>query len=584
MIRSKRVSKAIATALVMATAATTPAFAAAPASPAGWEASIPAGYVPLRAVAEAAGAQVHWDAQTWTAYVSGQGVSLTVRFGEQTAQLNGRTISLSKPVTLMVTRLLVPADLMVEAGLVAPEWAAQLEAFTQQLGVGTIFPGMALGLAQNGEPTYLKGLGFRNLEQKLPVTPDTVMGLGSTTKTFTAVAIMQLQDAGKLSVKDPVTKYLPTYRTSNPEWTAETTIHHLLTHSAGLAPMPLLFSAMHESLVKDPNAAPQLKALPPITTADALLEAIAAFPLPPVGKPGQYMSYSNESYALLGEIIARVSGMSYEEYITKNILVPAGMTHTMFDDASMAATGDYTTLYSVVPSAESPLGVAPMADPVWWDGTVMNAAGFLRSSVNDMLRFSEIFRTGGLVGETRILSSKAVAAMTTPYVEAETGVYYGYGLFVRPDFHGTKLVEHAGSNKGQQARLVVLPEKGLAAVGLTNVGGAPVELAVSGVLNLALGLPVTAPAMAREPFTVDAAKLNEYVGTYAGGEAAPATFSVVDGALVFEQAGLKFPAQAIGEDEFGVAVGASVLNVKFHRGADGKVFAIRIGYRVWVKL
>ncbi len=584
MLRSKSFSKALATALVFATTAATPVLASVPAAPPGWEANIPAGYSFLRSVAEAAGARVAWDADTWTATVTGPQLSLKVRFGETTAVLNGRTVPLEQPVSLMVDKTIVPTSLLVEAGLIAPDWAPQLEAFTQQLGVGPIFPGMALGLAQDGEPIYLKGIGYRNLEEKLPMTADTVMGLGSATKTFTAVAIMQLQEAGKLTVNDPVTKYLPNYKTSNPEWTAQTTIHHLLTHSAGLPPMPYLYSAMHDSLMKDPNVPPQMKALPPITTADALMEAISAFPLPPVGEPGKYMSYSNESYGLLGEIIARVSGMSYEEYIVKHILEPAGMTETMFDDATMTATGDYATLYSLAPSAESPLGVAPVADPVWWEGTILNSAGFLRSSVQDMLRFSEIFRTGGLVGETRILSTESVEAMMTPYVEAETGVFYGYGLFVRPDFHGVKLVEHAGSNKGQQARFVVLPEKGLSAVGLTNLSGAPTDMAVSGVLNLALGLPVTAPAMEREPYTIDEAKLDEYAGTFAGGEAAPVTFSVANGGLVWDQAGVKFPGKAIAEDEFAFALGTAVLNVKFHRNADGQIFAIRVGYRVWVRM
>lgn len=555
--------------------------------------------VPLRAVAESIGAQVRWEAATSTITVTKGANTLVVKLGSNEATLNGQPVPLAQPVQLVADRTLVPASLLeslgvtnplgvqvryegaLETALFQPKWAAEFETYAKTLfPFATTCPGMAFGVAQDGQDLLLRSFGARNCEQGLPMTTDTVMGIGSSTKAFTAVAIMQLVDTGELSVDDLVTKYIPEYRTTNPADADRTTIHHLLTHSAGLPPLPILFSAMAESLDADPYAPPTLKGMKPLESIPEMIDLITAAPIGQVAEPGKLFSYSNESYALLGEIVHRVSGLSYEEYVTERILKPADMIHTVWTDADLP---EVATLYTIVPQPDSPMGVGALPTPVWWNPGVMNAAGGLRSTVQEMLRFTEIFRTGGLVGETRLLSEQSVKRMTTPYIQADTGVFYGYGLMIK-QVGDLTVVQHGGANKGVAAIFTVVPEKGLTGVGLTNAAGIPSEQILQGGLNLAAGLPVTAGTESRPTIQVDEQSLAAYVGTYAGGEAAPATFTVENGTLVFDQAGLKLPTRPIGKDEFAIPLGAVEANVSFIADEKGDYYAISIGFRVWRKL
>ena len=114
-------------------------------------------------------------------------------------------------------------------------------------------PGTSVAIAEAGEILYHKGFGFRHVDDGLPVTENTVFGIGSITKSFTCVAIMQLQEVGKLNVHDPVSKYLPEFNVKNKEAIKDITIHHFMTHTAGLPPMSSLFYAMKRSLDLDPT-------------------------------------------------------------------------------------------------------------------------------------------------------------------------------------------------------------------------------------------------------------------------------------------------------------------------------------------
>jgi CubicO group peptidase (beta-lactamase class C family) len=559
--------------------------------------------VPLRAIAETIGAQVNWDGATNTVTVIKGDTTLVVRIGSTEATINGQRVTLAQPVQIVASRALVPSSLLSEAlgianplnvqvhyegalekAIFQPDWAPDFETYAQKLfPFAATCPGMAFGVAKDGQELLLRSFGARNCEQSLPMTTDTTMGLGSSTKTFTAVAIMQLQEAGILSVDDLVTKHLPEYRTKNPEDAKRTTIHHLLTHSAGLPPLPILWNAMATSLDADPFVPPSLKGLKPVETAGQIIDGIVAAPIGQVAEPGKLFSYSNESYALLGEIIQRVSGQSYEAYVNEHILKPAGMVHTAWDDQTMNTFPEYATLYTMVPKSDAPGGVGALATPVWWNPGVMNAAGGLRSTVQDVLRFTEIFRNGGLVGETRLLSAASVKEMTTPQIQAETGTSYGYGVMIK-QVGGLTVLEHGGANKGTAAIWSVIPSLGLSGVGLSNVGGLPSEMILQGALNLAAGLPVSAGSERRPTVAVDAQKLAAYAGSYAGGEAAPATFTVENGALVFNQAGQKFPTRAVGQDQFAVNLGGPELNVRFIADESGHYYAISIGLRIWSKL
>ena len=353
------------------------------------------------------------------------------------------------------------------------EALTEFEIHAQKLKDHYHIPGISLGLNHNGERKYYKGFGFRDVEKALPVTGDTVFGIASITKSFTCVAIMQLQEAGKLSVHDPVLKYLPEFRTPDTKKTEQMTIHHFMTHTSSLAPLSPAVGPDGES---------------PVTSHEEFMQFIAETDFKLLGKPGEHFSYSNHAYNLLGAIIARVSGQDYETYIYDHILKPIGMINSRFSIEELGEHDDITKLYEAKMVRGNTV-VYPL--PGWGKTPFAKASGQLKSTVNDMLKYADIFRNEGLAGNNRILSSESIKQMSHPYIEIEPGKYYGYGLMITPDYYGHTLIEHSGSLDGVASRMCIVPKLGVTGVILTNLSDIPAGTLLLSALNEAMDKPVT---------------------------------------------------------------------------------------------
>jgi CubicO group peptidase (beta-lactamase class C family) len=463
----------------------------------------------------------------------------------------------------------------------AEPWVEAFDAYARDLLGRYKVPGFSIAVAENGTTLYEHGYGFRDVAQDLPATPDTVYGIGSCTKSFTCVAILQLQERGKLSVHDPVVRYLPEFRTPDADVTRRITIHHLMTHTAGLPPLPSLQAALAPAMREDPSVpAPAREAAARVTesprTAEELMAFIAKTEFTLLGEPGQFFSYSNDGYALLGAVIERVSGQRYADYLRDHILHPAGMLHSAVDLASLPADAEVTTLYA---QRERDGIEAVFAAPSWWEAPAMEAAGFLRCSVRDLLRYTEIYRTGGRVGEARLLSSESVQAMMRPYAACGPRTSYGYGLMITPDYHGVSVVEHGGSIKGVAAEFAVIPEMGLTGAALTNLAGVPTAQILLGALNARMGLPVDTPLVALPDHVCPPARLHDYAGRYVSGEGATTEVKVEDQRLWFVIDGRALPARPAGPDVFAVRIRAVESPATFLRDASGRVCAVHLGFR-----
>lgn len=462
-----------------------------------------------------------------------------------------------------------------------PAWAQTFEAYASRLLAPYTIPGVSVAVAKEGEVVYHHGFGYRDAERELPLTLDTVLGIGSITKSFTCVAIMQLHEQGRLNVHDPAVKYLPEFRTNNPAYTDKITLHHFMTHTSGLAPLPILHRALYNSLKDDPAARERLEKrqepVVPVETYAELMEAIAESDVPMLGAPGTHFSYSNDGYALLGAIIERVSGQDYVTYMEDHILKPAGMTRSTFRLEDLARWEDVTQLYAVRLNGEEG-EVFPA--PGWWQAPAQLAAGFLRCSTRDLLRYAEIYRTGGLVGRERLLSEESVKLMTRPYVQAAPGTWYGYGLMLTPEYGSVSLVEHGGALKGIAAWFSVVPQQGLTGVCLTNLAGGPSSQLLLGALNAAMGLPVDQTRVAFEEQAVAPEALEAYVGTYRSGEDEELKWAVQDGKLVVEYQGGKWPARCVGEHTFAIKVKELDGAARFLFDEAGQVYAVAYHYRI----
>ena len=461
------------------------------------------------------------------------------------------------------------------------------ETYAEELIVKYKIPGTAIGFADNGKRVYEKGFGFRNVEKQLPVTMDTVFGIASVTKSFTCMAIMILQEQGKLSVQDPVIKYLPEFSTPT-NATEKMTIHHFMTHSAGLPPLPTLFYAKKRSFDQDPSAKdypglsfPDEDTQGPIDTYEQLMKFIAGLDFKLLGDPGTEFSYSNDCYALLGTIVERVSGITFEKFVKDYILEPCGMEHTCFEIKELE---DYDNITSLYAGRNLENGLEVYEAPVWWESPSMRGAGALKSTVNDLLKYAEIIRTKGTVGDKRILSEDSVEQMITPYIECSPGRFYGYGFMITPDYHGVTLVEHGGNLKAVASQLCIIPEKEITGMILTNLAGVPAVTIMAGALNSLEGRAVEATPYSTKVYELTSENLRDYEGTYTSSEGMSLTIKVIDEGLDFSTQGTSFPIQCVGEDLFLAVVKDQKELIRFVRDNSGEIERVAYHMRQFPKV
>ncbi|HZS07096.1 MAG TPA: serine hydrolase domain-containing protein [Blastocatellia bacterium] len=269
-------------------------------------------------------------------------------------------------------------------------------------------PGLSVAVVKEGRVVLAKGYGLASVELNAPATAETVYHLASLTKQFTAAAIMLLVQDGKLGLDDKINRYL-----ENPpaNWQA-VTVRQLLTHTSGIKDYLI---EMHAHL-------------PDGTTPADIVAALG--PMPLNFTPGAQNSYSNTGYLVLGMIIQKVSGKSYDEFMTERIFKPLGMTHTRrnsYDDIIPNRTAGYIW-------RDGKLHNSPFLDPALYD----NADDGLLSSVLDLARWD-----AALYGDSPLTASSRTQ-MWSP-VKLNNGSSYPHGLgWILTDVNGHRLAYHYG--------------------------------------------------------------------------------------------------------------------------------------------
>ncbi len=444
-------------------------------------------------------------------------------------------------------------------------------------------PGAAVALAQDGVLTYTRGFGWADVEHGVPAAADTVFGIASVTKSFTAAAIMRLADGRRLSVDDPVVEYLPEFRVPGGD-AAAVRIHHFLTHTAGLPLLPSRWYAFGASARADADGARppvNVEARPPIETPEHLMAYLAESDWRPLGPPGAQFSYSNEGFALLGAIVARLSGRPYARYVTEEILEPAGLARTWFGpapDRSPAGSEDGVTVPYVVRKSNGGQDVVPAR--TWWYSDVWHPAGGLCSTVTDLVRYLDLYRTGGMVRRQRILSEASLAAMTHLHVMVSPGLGYGYGLGVLPEYRGRTLIEHSGGRRSISAHVAAVPSRGLAVAVLANLADAPVRAVAHGVLNVLQGAAPDTPAIAHPEYVCPTDRLDAYAGEYRSEEGTVVRVTRDGDDLVIDADGQRLAARPVGPDAFVVNPRGTDQYVRFLTDAAGRARAVAYGSRI----
>ena len=335
----------------------------------------------------------------------------------------------------------------------------QLENFIFQRMSDSGIVGLSVAAFKGKESWFRRGFGFRDFTVGTSVTTDTTFCIGSVTKSFTALAVLQLQERGLLSIEDPVEKYLPFKAKPSGETVL---IRHLLSHSSGLAHLGYAEATL--SAITD-----NVDQWFPICSPDDLLVFMNGAEDWAIAKPGERYAYLNEGYILLGKIVENVSGVSYSDYIEEQILTPLGMSRSTFHEEDVKNDDDVATPYVTGPSGAKVATRYPYGQ--------MIADGGLMSNGSDMTKFLSMLVSGGELDGRRVVSADSVAAMMTPRVhvveDPVDGVghrYYGYGLRIKKGFLGETLIQHSGSVFGSSAYICLIPEKKMGITLLANGG------------------------------------------------------------------------------------------------------------------
>ncbi|GMX65722.1 MULTISPECIES: serine hydrolase [Paenibacillus] len=459
-------------------------------------------------------------------------------------------------------------------------WVDSFETYAEKLITKGQVPGVGLGLAKDGQLFYQKGFGFRDVEQQVGVTIDTVFGIASITKSFTCVAIMQLQEAGKLSVHDPVVKYLPEFRLKNID-VGQITIHHFMTNTSGIPPLPTMFATVMRSLEAngaEDHSFPESNrgVTVPIDTYEELMHVISTLDVELLGPPGTEFSYSNDCFALLGAIINRVSGKSYELYVKEHILEPIGMEHTSFFLEELNGYENITKLYIMRDRGDQK---EVISSPNWWDFPASRGAGALKSTVRDMLRYTDMFCKSGLTaGGNRILTPESVQQMMTPYFPTDMtpGQFYGYGLIITSDYYGKKFVEHSGGLKGVTSQMCFFPETGLAGVVLSNIELSPALAIMSGALNSLENRPPESSHLDSKYDSVSEEVMHQFVGDYQSREIGTLPVRLDNGQLMLSFSGENYVMRPFAEDLFVIRFFGTDASARFIR--NGKNEIVRMAF------
>ena len=456
-----------------------------------------------------------------------------------------RLVTRFVPAAFAVLLFLFPVSAYAQAGAPAaapppPARAAALDPSALEQKIDELlrahvkvndFSGTIL-LAKGGKPLVARGYGFANIEWQIPNTPQTRFRIGSVTKQFTSMMVMQLREQGKVKLEDSVCVYVAPC----PEARKPVTIHHLLTHTSGIP------SYTGIAAWRDTNMVPK--------TTEQMVAIFRDLPLEWV--PGEKYAYNNSGYFLLGVVIEKITGKKYEQALQEMILTPLGFKDTGYDWPGtilpQRAAG-YEGRGENIRNAAA----LDMQQPY--------SAGSLYSTVLDLLKWEQSLYTETLLPEA------AKTIMWTPF---KNGYAYGWSIAEPgPNTFGHKRIAHSGGINGFSSMLIRVPGENVTAIVLSNNSTVNAGLVARELLAVYYGQPYTMPAPSTVA-AVDPAIYDGYVGEY---QFAP-NFTIT-----MTREGNSLFAQATGQGKFEVFPESATkffakvapITIVFVKGPDGTV-------------
>lgn len=394
------------------------------------------------------------------------------------------------------------------------------------------YPGIAVTIRGPEGILFEKGYGYRDVEHQLPADTHTIFGIASMSKSITALCCAILATEGKLSLEDPITKYFPTLHIPGiPDECV--TLRMLAMHRAGLPPMePLEWSIAKNSRERDDDWFRRMAAEAPnqMDQIGQIVDYISAGNYEPLGMPGEYMSYSNEGYALLSYVVDQAAGIPLEQFMKERIFDPLGMTRTVLDldgsEARELSGGNITSLF------ERDKDGHLTQDDSWSVLPPFRGCACVKSTASDISRYYKMLSDGGVWEGCQVIPAEAVDLLIGRSFPTEERPYYCLGLEKRL-IAGKIVCDHSGGLHGVSTKGGFI-EGGYGIAVLCNEGDVSMEEFQWICYNYILGLPLETTHRWAEPNGSTFSMPEAIQGDYLAREGIPAHCTVwqEDGKLV----------------------------------------------------
>ena len=351
----------------------------------------------------------------------------------------------------------------IVAGETGKNLDAHLSPFIQNVMRSHELPGLASGVVADNEIMYARGFGVKSIETQSPVSMTTVFHMASISKPFVATALMQLIEQGRVQLDAPVVAYLPYFKLDDDRY-RDITIQQMLSHVSG---MPDETDYEWETPQYDAGA------------LERYVRSVSSMKL--IAEPGEKFAYSNMAFECLGDVIAKVSGLSFDDYVKENILDPAGMTESSF------LKPEHLPENWAAPHVRVLTSLA-------WAGYPYNRmhgpSSTLHSSALEMCRWAMINLNRGSLKGKSILNAASYDVLWRAWAETGDGRQVGLSWFLE-EYRGAQVVAHGGGDVGFNTYFIMLPEKRAAVAVLCNLLPAPVKKIACSALDILLGYEPT---------------------------------------------------------------------------------------------
>lgn len=378
-------------------------------------------------------------------------------------------------------------------------------------------PGAAIAIVEGEQVVYAKGFGLANVETQQPVTPEMLFRLGSTTKMFTAAALVSLAEEGKFKLDAPIGQCIPGLHAS----IASLTPHQLLTHTAGLTDESIM-SGLHDESA--------------LAAGVRAMDSSWLFT-----EPGRIHSYANPGFWIAGLACEQVAGKPYADVLAERLFRPLGMQRTTLRP-TMAMTWPLALGHEV--KNNSPAIVRPQADnAATWP------AGQMYSNVEELSRFAIAFMNGGELEGRQVLSADIIKQLSQPLVPRPgSDDYYGYGMVIG-EHRGVQVISHGGSRAGYGSTIRMAPQQKVAVIILANRTGSSLPQTAAKALELMLPLAAKSPTDKQSPPPLTEAEIASLLGRYSNNRQT-VELSVRDGRLTLRRNGTTTQLAKAGQDKF----------------------------------